>query len=100
MAFVVSLNLRRRHLSESQRAWAAAKLANITRGGDRRSEQTANLPFEPRTTNGDAARLLNVSERSVRSARSVRDHGTPELRSRVEAGTLSVSTAADIATRA
>ena len=44
--FVISLNLHRRHLTESQRAAVAAKLANIQHGGDRRSDQAANLPVE------------------------------------------------------
>ena len=37
LAFVISMNLKRRHLSESQRAMAAARIANMTHGGDRRS---------------------------------------------------------------
>ena len=40
-AFVVSLNLKRRHLSESQRAMVAAKLANMP--AHRPSDKSANL---------------------------------------------------------
>lgn len=61
--YVLSLNLHRRHLTESQRAMVASKLAKQTQGGDRRSDQRANLPLE--TTNSQAAEMLNVSERSV-----------------------------------
>jgi phage N-6-adenine-methyltransferase len=98
LAFVVSLNLKRRHLSESQRAWVAAKIANLGVG---RPSNSANLPLlEPASapvTQGRAAEMLNVSERSVRSAREVRDHGAPELQDAVERGTVKVSTAAEVA---
>jgi N6-adenosine-specific RNA methylase IME4 len=102
VAYVISLNLKRRHLNESQRAMVAAKLANLGRGGDRKTDQTANLPFDPvvpAITNTDAAGLLNVSEKSVRTARVVRDRGEPELAQAVERGKISVSAAADIATQ-
>jgi DNA-binding transcriptional regulator YdaS (Cro superfamily) len=65
-----------------------------THGGDRRSEQAANLPVP---TQAEAAERLNVSERSVRDAVKVRDHGAPELVAAVERGDVPVSRAAKIA---
>jgi N6-adenosine-specific RNA methylase IME4 len=89
--FVIDKNLRRRHLNESQRAFVAAKLANLPQGrpaeGD---DKPANVPVKQ----SDAAAMLNVSERSVRSAASVQDKGTPELQRAVERGHLPVSAAA------
>ena len=93
LKFVISLNLRRRHLNESQRAWVAAKIATVTHGGDRKSDQAANLPLDQAA----AATMLNVSPRSVRSATAVRDHGAPELQHAVEHGHLPVSAAAQAA---
>lgn len=46
-------------------------IATLTHGGDRVSEQAANLPL---ATQAGAAEMLNVSERSVRSACSVIGH--------------------------
>lgn len=88
--YVISLNLHRRHLNESQRAMVAAKVANIGHGGQR-----ANLPLEA-TTNEDAASMLNVSERSVKTARKVQANAAPELAEAVESGRVSVSAAADV----
>jgi N6-adenosine-specific RNA methylase IME4 len=94
LAYVVSKNLKRRHLSESQRAMVAAKLATYQHGGDRRSDQAANLQVDRPA----AARLLNVSERSVASAADVHRHGDAALVRAVEAGSVKVSIAASIAT--
>jgi hypothetical protein len=93
IAYVVSHNLHRRHLDESQRAMVAAKLAELTHGGDRRSDQAANRPVVP--TQAEAAEMLNVGERSVRRARVVLEDGAPELQQAVERGEVSVSAAAD-----
>jgi hypothetical protein len=95
LGFVLSKNLTRRHLTESQRAVVASKLAKLPRGGDRRSNQSANLHFGP-VTSADAAEMLNVSERSVNSARAVRER-SPELAAKVESGALSVSLAEKVA---
>jgi N6-adenosine-specific RNA methylase IME4 len=90
VSYVVSLNLRRRHLDESQRAMVAAKLATLRLGDNQHSE---GLPI------GRGSELLNVGERSVARAREVREHGAPELVQAVEQGKVSVSAAADIATQ-
>lgn len=77
----------------------AAKLANLDHGGDRKTDQGANLPLEldpTPVTNSDAASMLNVSERSVKAARTVQRTGAPELVAAVESGTVSVSAAADV----
>src|SRR5262245_11513701 len=38
LAFVVSLNLKRRHLDESQRAWVAAQIAKLPRGANQHAQ--------------------------------------------------------------
>lgn len=88
VGFVVSLNLRRRHLSEGQRAWVAAKISNLD-WGQKSSEGSIDL--------STAATLLNVSEPSIKRARVVRDHGVPELQEKVAKGEVAPSTAADVA---
>lgn len=92
LGFVISVNLKRRHLTESQRAMVAAKLAKMPLGANQHTEGSENLP-----TQGDAARLLNVSDRSIRTAKTVQEQGAPELVQAVETGKVSVSAAAVIA---
>jgi N6-adenosine-specific RNA methylase IME4 len=89
-AYVVSKNLRRRHLDESQRAMVATKLATLRDG--QRSDLVQGLPI------GRASQLLSVGERSIARAREVQERGVPELQQAVERGRVSVSAAADIAT--
>ncbi|HEV7344172.1 MAG TPA: MT-A70 family methyltransferase [Devosia sp.] len=91
LAFVLSLNLHRRHLDDSQRAMVAARIANL---GNGQKKSSANLQS---TTQPDAADRLHVSTRSVASAREVIEHGAPELIARVDAGEVAVSAAADVA---
>jgi len=89
--FVVSLNLHRRHLDESQRAMVAGKLANLPA-----HRPTESAPIGA-VTQDAAADLLNVGRRSVQRAREVIEHGAPELVQAVEAGRVSVSAAATLA---
>jgi hypothetical protein len=94
--FVISMNLRRRHLDESQRAMVAARIETVRHGGDRKSDdQDANLHVD----RSKAAELMNVSTRTVASARQVIDRGADELVAVVDRGEVSVSAAAEVATQ-
>jgi hypothetical protein len=92
LGYVVSLNLKRRHLSETQRAMIAAKIETLKHGGDRKSDQDANLHLD--ISRDDAARIMKVSPRRVAGAAQVIEHGAPELIAAVEQGDISVSAAA------
>ena len=91
LGFVISANLHRRHLDESQRAMVAAKLANMAEGRPRNTAPDGAVSQET------AATMLNVGRRSVQRAAIVRDKGTAELIGRVERGEVRVSTAAKVA---
>lgn len=93
LGYVISLNLRRRHLTESQRAMVAKRLETHSHGGNRRSDQDANLHVDRER----AAETLNVSTRTVANAAKVIDRGAPDLVAAVDAGTVSVSAAAEVA---
>ena len=100
VAFVVSLNLHRRHLTESQRAMVAAKVASLPAGGIRQGQnttasQTANLQFEG-VTRAAAAEMLNVSERSVNTAKKIERDAEPEIVEAVTSGELSLNLAAQV----
>lgn len=92
-AYVVSKNLHRRHLNESQRGLIAAKLANMKHGVDRKSENIKGSK-EPLVAVKAAADLLNVSPPTVKRGKTVIAKGTPEEIKGVEAGTLSVASVA------
>lgn len=94
VAYVVSCNIRRRHLDESQRAMVAAKLANLRDG--QRADRAASIEA-PAVSQADAARMLNVGRASVQRAREVLDKGAEPLVRAVERGDVAVSTAATIA---
>ena len=88
IGLVISLNCHRRHLTEAQRASIATELAN-RRAGDNQHAGPANLPD---LSQAEAARLLNVSERSVRTARAIKE-ADPELHSKVKSGEVSLNAA-------
>lgn len=83
--FVLSLNLHRRHLSESQRAMVAARMARL-RDGQKKSGTSIEVPSQP-----DAAKMLNVSLSTVQRARIVLNHSTPDQVSAVERGEKTVA---------
>lgn len=89
LAFVISENIVRRHLDESQRAMCAARLANMGEGHPTAQICAVSQP--------QAAEMLNVGRRSVQSAKTVIANGVPELAQAVDAGEIAVSRAAEIA---
>jgi len=90
VAFVVSANVHRRHLNESQRAAIAAQLATFTHGGDRSKAPIGAL------TDKAAAKLLNVGERSVERAKTVLKEATPNIQALVKSGEVAVSAATEV----
>ena len=89
LAYVISLNLHRRHLNESQRAMVAAKLANMEPGGDRQS-QKHSADLRNAISQPEAAKMLNVSERLLQDAKAV-IREAPEQVAAIESGDKTVS---------
>jgi len=87
---VVALNVLRRHLTTGQRALVAAALANMTFGGDRKSDQVANLQYD--TSLQDAANQMSVSKRTVSTAKDVK-RDAPDLAEKVNKGQISLNAA-------
>ncbi|WLR92925.1 MT-A70 family methyltransferase [Shinella zoogloeoides] len=85
LGFVLSLNLHRRHLSESQRAMVAARIVDWERGINQTTAGDANLHAR------EAGRRLSISERAVKAAKRVRDHGIEQLSDAIRDGRLSVN---------
>jgi hypothetical protein len=86
--YVLSLNLHRRHLSASQRALIAAEITNTNKG---------TRPEQGRISPKIAGDILNVPERTVKTAKRVIKNGVPELKQRVEDGDVSLGAAEEIA---
>ncbi len=85
MDLIISLNLQRRHMNESQRALVAARLAPQLTGYER-SETCLNLGRFGRAARAGA--LLNVSKASVELALRLLKSGNTELIQAVESGKL------------
>lgn len=96
LAYVISQNISRRHLNESQRAMAAARIAKMPahRPAAAGDDKSANLPTYSQP---QAAAQLNVSPRLVRSARAVQQNAEPELSLAVDQGRITVTAAASAA---
>lgn len=99
---VLSLNLHRRHLDASQRAMVAESARGMSEeeGKKRKAsgKKSANLRSSDKKTSAEkAAKLAQVSTRSVEYAAKVRKKGIPELATAVQNGRVAVSKAAQIA---
>jgi ParB-like chromosome segregation protein Spo0J len=100
LQFVASHNLHRRHLTASQRAMIAAKIADMPVGkpAAEKTETTsdkktpAKKPAKKKTSISSAAKKLNVSPASVKKAKKIIKE-SPEKAGQVEAGTKSLDQA-------
>ena len=87
IGFVLSANLHRRHLNESQRAMVGANLAKLGVGTNQHTKgQGPSIE--------GAAAILNVGHASIERARKVLNSGDASLVDAVKKGTISVSAAA------
>jgi N6-adenosine-specific RNA methylase IME4 len=87
VSFVISKNLHRRHLNETQRAVVASKLANMQRG-----ERTDLVQICTKLSMNDASDKLNVSRRTVASVKEI-ERKAPELMQKLESGEMTANQA-------
>lgn len=92
-AYVISTNLKRRHLNESQRGMIAAAIANLGQG----QRKTRPEGGSEGVTQAEAAVGAGVSERTVQRANAVRDKGVPELVDAVVKGKVDLKGAEQVA---
>ena len=87
IAFVISANVHRRHLSTSQRSMLAAELANMRQG------TRTDLAPNGAMSQGDAAKLLNVGRRSVQRAVALRENADSAVIEMVKRGQMTTAAA-------
>lgn len=92
LAFVISENMRRRHLTDAQRAMVGARIAKLPKGVRSDTAMAVSVP-----TQAETAESLKVSVDGIQRAKQVVERGTPALVAAVETGQVSVSAAAEVA---
>src|SRR4051812_41014895 len=90
LAYVISSNLQRRHLTESQRGMAASRIAELEKGANQHTPRGA-------PSQNAAAHGMVVSRRTVQRCRVVLKQGIPELVRQVDHDKLSAATAVKVA---
>lgn len=90
VAWVLSHNLHRRHLTTAQRAMVATNLATLLHGDNQHTKEDAGIQASSQI---EAAKKLSVSRDSVQKARKVRAKASPKVVAAVEAGTMSLNAA-------
>jgi N6-adenosine-specific RNA methylase IME4 len=90
IAFVLSKNLHRRHLNESQRAMIMARMATLRPGRPPTNPPRGGVQAE-------VAKTLHIGVRTGQRAKVVLEQGVPGLVRRVEQGEISVKIAAEVA---
>lgn len=91
-SFVISLNLHRRHLNESQRSMIAARMANLPKHANQ-YDSKVDASIDATTSQTRAAALLHVSRPTVQRAKQVQESGDAELITKVDNGEMTVNKA-------
>jgi hypothetical protein len=104
VAFIISLNVKRRHLNESQRATVAAKATELF-AEEARQRMLAGKKADPAMNPeqgrpgraaAKAAEMMNVGVDTVYKGRKVRKKGAPGLEAMAGARTVSLSAAYEL----
>jgi len=102
LAYVVSANLKRRHLNTGQRAILAAQVANMQPGQRRFS--AAGIPAadqnsseKPPVSQPEAAKMFGTSRSAVQDVNKLKATGDPKLIEDVQEGRKTLNQAAQIA---
>jgi len=85
LKYVISQNLHRRHLNESQRAVVASRLANMEKHIHKDDRQIC-------LSQPEAAEMMNVSERMIRIVKAI-ERDAPELIPKIDSGDMTVNSA-------
>jgi N6-adenosine-specific RNA methylase IME4 len=85
LAFVISRNLKRRHLNDDQRRMVAARLVNM--GPGRPSETPAECGIKV----AEAAKMVNTDEAGNERARTVLANAALEIQTAIEHGKMTVA---------
>lgn len=93
LRFVMSLNLHRRHLTDDQRAQAAAEFAAESERGRPAEVKEGETP---KPTQAEAAELFGVPVSAVKRAAAVSKKGSSELKKAVKEGKVKLSKAAAV----
>jgi len=88
----IDKNSARRQMTESQNAMVGARIANLKKGGDRKSGDF-KASLDALITEAEAAKMTGSSRASVQRAKTVIENGVPELSQSVDSGKLSVNMA-------
>lgn len=90
LTLVISKNLHRRHLTESERGFVGNSVAKFREG---RPGKTAPIGA---VSQQEAADMVGVSRRTVQRAKQVEDSGSPELVQAAKSGTIALGDAVAI----
>jgi ParB-like chromosome segregation protein Spo0J len=97
LELVFSLNHHRRHLSFQEKAFAAARYANLKQGSNQyySRESSRELSSGKSVSIDDAAKKFEISPASVKRARTVIKHGDKQLEKDVKQGKVHLRIAAE-----